>query len=404
MDHPFYPTFSIADLSMKSVAESLELIRRGAVHFIGEKELTEKLTSGKKLRVKLGVDPTSPDLHLGHSVALTKLRQFQDLGHTIVLIIGDFTAMVGDPTGRSATRPQLTREEVLRNAETYKEQAFKVLDQEGVEVVHNSDWFGKMTYTEVLKLNAQATMQQMLQREDFKNRIDQAQEVRLHEIQYPLMQGWDSVMIQSDVEIGGSDQLFNILVGRDLQKSQGMSQQAVLTMPLLEGLDGVKKMSKSYGNYIGLSEPASEIFGKAMSISDTLMARYYTLLLGETIPADLHPMEAKKSLAARLTARFHDQDAAAAARENWEARFSKKDMDAAELPEFTPAATNAVSVASQAFKECFNLEKSNSQVKQLIQQGSIQLNGQKLTDPKADLALNPGDVLKLDKTRSVRVK
>ena len=230
---------------MKSVAESLEIIRRGTVHFIGEKELAEKLASGKPLRVKLGVDPTSPDLHLGHSVALTKLRQFQDLGHTIVLIIGDFTAMVGDPTGRSATRPQLTREEVLRNAETYKEQAFKVLDKSGVEVVHNSDWFGKMTYTEVLKLNAQATMQQMLQREDFKNRIEQAQEVRLHEIQYPLMQGWDSVMIRSDVEIGGSDQLFNNLVGRDLQKAQGMSPQAVLTMPLLEGLDGVKKMSKT---------------------------------------------------------------------------------------------------------------------------------------------------------------
>jgi tyrosyl-tRNA synthetase len=388
---------------MKSVAESLEIIRQGTVHFIGEKELADKLTSGKPLRVKLGVDPTSPDLHLGHSVALTKLRQFQDLGHTIVLIIGDFTAMVGDPTGRSATRPQLTREEVLHNAETYKEQAFKVLRREGVEVVHNSDWFGKMTYTEVLKLNAQATMQQMLQREDFKNRIDQAQEVRLHEIQYPLMQGWDSVMIRSDVEIGGSDQLFNILVGRDLQRAQGMSQQAVLTMPLLEGLDGVKKMSKSYGNYIGLSEPAAEIFGKAMSISDQLMQRYYTLLLGETIPADMHPMEAKKSLAARLTARFHNETAATAARENWESRFSKKDLAAADLPVFHPEGDQAVTLIAQAYKDCFQLEKSNSQIRQLLQQGSIQLNGAKISDPKAPLQLTSGDTLKLDKTHTVRV-
>ena len=389
---------------MKSVAESLQIIRRGTVHFIGEKELAEKLATGKPLRVKLGVDPTSPDLHLGHSVALTKLRQFQDLGHTIVLIIGDFTAMVGDPTGRSATRPQLTREEVLRNAETYKEQAFKVLDQSGVEVVHNSDWFGKMTYTEVLKLNAQATMQQMLQREDFKNRIEQAQEVRLHEIQYPLMQGWDSVMIRSDVEIGGSDQLFNNLVGRDLQKAQGMPQQAVLTMPLLEGLDGVKKMSKSYGNYIGLSEPPSEIFGKAMSISDALMSRYYDLLLGESLPADLHPMEAKKSLASRLTARFHSPEAAAEARQNWEARFSKKDLEAAALPDFTPASTTPVAVLAQAYQECFQLEKSSSTLRQLMQQGSIQINGIKVTDIKAPLALNPGDVLKLDKTHSVRIR
>ena len=381
---------------------SLEIIRRGTVHFIGEKELSDKLAAGQKLRVKLGVDPTSPDLHLGHSVALTKLRQFQDLGHTVVLIIGDFTAMVGDPTGRSATRPQLTREEVLHNAETYKEQAFKVLKREGVEVVHNSDWFGKMTYGEVLKLNAQATMQQMLQREDFRNRIDSAQEVRLHEIQYPLMQGWDSVMIRSDVEIGGSDQLFNNLVGRDLQKAQGMSPQAVITLPLLEGLDGVKKMSKSYGNYIGLSEPASEIFGKAMSISDTLMARYYELLLGEIIPADMHPMEAKKLLAGRLTARFHDQAAADHARAVFEAR-SKGNHDAAELPTLIPACTNPVSVAAQAYKECFNLEKSNSQIRQLVQQGSLQLNGQKLTDPKAELTLTAGDILKLDKTHTVRI-
>ena len=391
---------------MTSVTASLDIIRRGTVHFIGEKELAEKLATGKPLRVKLGVDPTSPDLHLGHSVALTKLRQFQDLGHTIVLIIGDFTAMVGDPTGRSATRPQLTRDEVLRNAETYKEQAFKVLDKSDVEVIHNSDWFGKMTYTEVLKLNAQATLQQMLQREDFRNRIDQAQEVRLHEIQYPLMQGWDSVMIRSDVEIGGSDQLFNNLVGRDLQKAQGLSPQAVLTMPLLEGLDGVKKMSKSYGNYIGLSEPPAEIFGKTMSISDPLMARYYDLLLGESLPADLHPMEAKKALATRLTTRFHDAAAATAARTHWEARFSSKDLHAADLPIFSlPASsgTNVISLSSSAYQDCFHLEKSTTALRQLIQQGSIQINGTKITDLKAELTLQPGDILRLDKTHSVRI-
>jgi tyrosyl-tRNA synthetase len=247
-------------------------------------------------------------------------------------------------------------------------------------------------------------MQQMLQREDFKTRMDNGTEVRLHEIQYPIMQGYDSVMVRSDVEIGGSDQLFNILVGRTLQKAAGMPQQVVLTLPLLEGLDGVRKMSKSYGNYIGLSEPAGEIFGKTMSVSDDLMQRYYTLLLGETPDAALHPMEAKKQLAWKLTARFQDAAAADTARTNWEATFSKKDLQAADLPIFSPGSDRrALAVCKEAYQVCFGQEKSGGQIRQLLLQGSIQLNGQKITDPTVELSLSPGDVLKLDKKSLVKI-
>ncbi|MFV1995651.1 MAG: tyrosine--tRNA ligase, partial [Verrucomicrobiales bacterium] len=255
--------------------QQLELLSQGTDRIISADDLLKKLGSGRALRIKLGVDPTAPDLHLGHTVALEKLRQFQELGHQVVLIIGDFTATVGDPSGRSATRPPLTRQEVLANAETYTEQAFCILDRDKTEVVYNGHWLRKMTFEDVLRLNSSVTLQQMLQREDFKSRVAAAQEVRLHELQYPIMQGWDSVMVKADVEIGGTDQLFNILVGRDLQKAEGMEQQVVLLMPLLEGTDGVKKMSKSYGNYVGVSEAPAEMFAKLMSISDELMARYY---------------------------------------------------------------------------------------------------------------------------------
>ena len=288
-----------------SLSEQLQLLTAGTAKVLSEKELADKLALGKPLRVKLGVDPTAPDIHLGHTVALEKLRQFQLLGHQAVLIIGDFTATVGDPSGRSVTRPPLTRDDVLANAETYTQQAFKILDRERTEVVYNGTWFRRMGYEEVLRLNARVTLQQMLQREDFRQRVDAGQEVRLHELQYPIMQGWDSVMVRSDVEIGGTDQLFNILVGRDLQKEEGQPQQVVMLMPLLEGLDGVKKMSKSYGNYVGVNEAPAEMYGKLMSISDTLMDRYYTLLLGETRDAAAHPMDAKKALAEKLTARYH---------------------------------------------------------------------------------------------------
>ncbi len=387
--------------------EQLKLLTTGTAKVLSEKELLEKLRLGRPLRVKLGVDPTAPDIHFGHTVALEKLRQFQLLGHQAVLIIGDFTATIGDPTGRSATRPPLTRDEVLFNAETYTTQAFKILDKSLTEVVYNGDWFRKMTYEEVLKLNGRVTLQQMLQREDFRNRIDSAQEVRLHELQYPIMQGWDSVEVRSDVEIGGTDQLFNILVGRDLQKEEGQPQQVVMLMPLLVGLDGVKKMSKSYGNYVGVSDPAQEMFGKLMSVSDDTMDLYYTLLLGETRDTDGHPMEAKKSLAEKLTGRYHGPEAGAAARADWDTRFSKKDLASAELPELPlsglPSELTVLSLTAHSFKTAFDLEKSNGELrKQFITTGSVQLNGEKLTDPSATVSPAAGDVLKLSKKHAVR--
>ena len=358
--------------------------------------------------MKFGLDPTSPDIHFGHTVVFEKLRQFQELGHLAVIIIGDFTATIGDPSGRSATRPPLTREEVLVNAETYTAQAFKVIDRERTEINFNGDWFRKMTFEDVLRLNSRVTMQQMLQREDFRNRIDKGQEVRLHEIQYPIVQGWDSVEVRADVELGGTDQLFNLLVGRDLQKEEGQPQQIVMTMPLLEGLDGVKKMSKSYGNYVGVEDPPQEMFGKLMSISDELMARYYLLLLGEQLDPAQHPMEAKKSLAERLTARYHGAEQGQAARADWDTRFSKKDLAAADLPEVSvndlPSSSTVLSLSGHLFKEIFELEKSNGELrKQFILPGSVQLNGVKLTDPAAEISPVPGDVIKLSKKHMVRI-
>ena len=390
-----------------SPEQQLSQITAGAAKVLSEKELLEKLKLGRPLRVKLGVDPTAPDIHFGHTVALEKLRQFQLLGHQAVLLIGDFTATIGDPSGRSATRPPLTRDEVLVNAATYTEQAFKILDREKTEIVYNGDWFRKMSYEEILKLNARVTLQQMLQREDFRNRLDSGQEIRLHELQYPVMQGWDSVEIRADVELGGTDQLFNILVGRDMQKDQGQPQQVVMVMPLLEGLDGVKKMSKSYGNYIGVSDPPQEMFGKLMSVSDELMARYYTLLLGVKLDPAVHPMEAKKSLAEQLTSRYHGQTEATAARTDWDTRFSKKDLNAAELPEIgisgLPEDRSVLSITSFAFKNAFDLEKSNGELrKQFIISGSVQLNGEKLTDPAFIISPQPGDTLKLSKKHAIR--
>ncbi len=374
-------------------------------HVHSREELAEKLKLDRPLRIKLGVDPTAPDIHLGHAVQLRKLRQFQDLGHQIVLIIGDFTAMIGDPSGRSVTRPPLTHEEVMVNAKTFTDQAFLIIDKEKTEVVYNGDWFAKMPFQEVIKLNAKVTMQQMLQREDFKKRLADKQEVRLHEIQYPIMQGWDSVVVNSDVEIGGTDQLFNILVGRDLQKGEGMSPQVVLTLPLLEGLDGNKKMSKSLGNYVGLTEAPSEMFGKLMSISDELMPRYYSLVIGEDFDKDRHPMEAKKHLAQRTVEIYHDTEAATQARADFENKFGKGKVEDAELPEVPcpPAETQMLSYISQIYTDTFDQMRSNADIRRLVQQGSIQLNGEKQTDPKATLTLKLGDVLKLDKKRMVRI-
>lgn len=386
---------------MMSPEEQLTILTRGVANLISEKELLKKLQRGTPLRVKLGVDPTSPDLHLGHSVVLEKLRQFQELGHQAVLIIGDFTAQIGDPTGRSKTRPPLSREDILANAETYTEQAFRILDKDKTEIVFNGEWFNKMSFSDVIQLNARVTMQQMLQREDFKNRIANDQEVRLHEIQYPIVQGWDSVEVRADVELGGTDQLFNILVGRDMQKNEGMEPQVVMCLPILEGLDGVQKMSKSLHNYVGISEPAGEMFGKIMSISDELMGRYSVLLLGEEIPGDAHPLEAKKALAAKIVTRYHSAEDAEQAVTNWNNRGNLEEV---ELPEFSPPEDrkDLLGIVQAAFAD-IEEPKSGGDVRRLIQQGSIQIDGEKAMDPKSEPSLSAGQVLKLNKKRSVRI-
>ena len=389
---------------MSSPEEQLAILKRGAAQIISEESLLAKLRPGRPLNVKLGVDPTAPDIHLGFTVGLSKLRQFQDLGHHAILIIGDFTAMIGDPSGRSKTRRQLTHDEVMANATTFKEQAFKILDPSRTRVVFNGEWFEMMTFDQIMKLNSRVTLQQMMQREDFKKRIADGEPVHLHEIQYPIMQGWDSVMIRADVEIGGTDQLFNCLIGRDLQREEGQPEQVVFLLPLLEGLDGVQKMSKSLGNYVGVAEPPEEMFGKLMSIPDTLMARYYELLLCEPVPA-IHPMEAKKQLAARIVGRYHSVEAAAAARAEFEMRFSKKDLVHADLRELRLEGLQGdiVSVVVAAFGQCFQIPKSRGDARRLVEQGSVQWKGEKVSDPKAEPAFQPGDDLKLDKTRAVRL-
>ncbi|MBU3665196.1 MAG: tyrosine--tRNA ligase [Chthoniobacterales bacterium] len=388
-----------------SPGEALETLCRGCAEVISRDELKKKLSAGRRLRVKLGVDPTAPDIHFGHTVGLQKLRQFQDLGHEGILIIGDFTAMIGDPSGRSATRPQLTHDQVLANAKTYQEQAFKVLDRSKTKVVFNGEWFKKMTFTDVIKLNSRVTLQQMLQREDFRERMDKAQPIRAHEVQYPIMQGWDSVMIQADVELGGTDQLFNIMVGRDLQKEEGQEPQVAMMLPILEGLDGAQKMSKSLGNAVGVNEAPGSMFGKVMSISDDLMARWYVLLLGRELSKGEHPMSAKKELGRALVARFHSDDDAAHALEEFEKRFSGRDLENAELPVFRPAVPliDVITAGVEAYAQCFKQIKSRSDVRRLVIQGSVQWCGEKVTDPKAMLDLSQTGILRLDKTRAVRV-
>lgn len=385
-------------------AEALAALTKGAAQIISEEELLQKLSLGRPLRIKLGVDPSTTDLHLGHSIVLRKLRQFQDLGHQAVLIIGDFTGMIGDPSGRSATRPHLTHKEVMINAQTYREQAFKILDPARTETVCNGDWFRTMSYEDVIRLNSRVTLQQMLQREDFHSRIDNQQPIHAHEIQYPIMQGWDSVMVKADVELGGTDQLFNILVGRDFQKEEGMLQQVVFLLPILEGLDGSKKMSKSLGNFVGINEPASEIFGKLMSISDELMARYYPMLLSRPLPIEAHPLEAKKQLASEIVQIYHSADAAKKTLEEWNARFSEKRLSDSDLPEFKAQDQDIVTAVVNAFATAFGITKSRGDARRLIEQGSVQLDGTKIADPKAAISLHAGQVLRLDKTRAVRIK
>ena len=387
--------------------DALELLKQGAAQIISEDELRHKLALGRPLRVKLGVDPTTSDIHLGHTVVLRKLRQFQDLGHQAVLIIGDFTGMIGDPSGRSVTRPQLTHQEMIANAATYREQAFKILDSARTETVCNGDWFRAMSFEDVIRLNSRVTLQQMLQREDFKTRIDKQQAIHAHEIQYPIMQAWDSVMVKADVELGGTDQLFNILIGREFQKDEGLPQQVAFLLPILEGLGGTKKMSKSLGNFVAVNEPASEMFGKLMSISDELMARYYELLLGRAPPAGAHPLESKKQLAFEIVQTYHPSAVAQKTLEEWETRFSKRDLERADLPAFSPIEREglaAVTLVSNAYREVFNLQKSHSEVSRLIKQGSVEINGIKVQDPKAMITLRPGQILRLDRTRAVRIR
>jgi tyrosyl-tRNA synthetase len=386
--------------------EALAVLRHGAAQIISEDELREKLGLRRPLRVKLGIDPTTPDIHLGHSIVLRKLRQFQDLGHQAVLIIGDFTGMIGDPSGRSATRPQLTRSEIIENAATYREQAFKILDPAHTEAVCNGDWFRAMPFEDVIRLNSRVTLQQILQREDFRARIENQQAIRAHEIQYPIMQGWDSVMVKADVEVGGTDQLFNILIGRDFQKAEGQSQQVVFLLPILEGLDGSKKMSKSLGNFVAIDEPAPDMFGKLMSISDDLMARYYPLLLDRPLASDAHPLDAKKQLAFEIVQTYHSTEVARKTLGEWNMRFSKRELEHANLPIFPATALEnpeAVTLISKVYREAFNLQKSRSEISRLIKQGSVELDGVKIHDPKATITLQTGQILRLDKTHTVRI-
>lgn len=390
---------------MQNISETLSALCRGCEKVLNPEDLKAKLEQNRPLRIKLGVDPTAPDIHLGHSIALTKLRQFQDMGHEAILIIGDFTAMIGDPSGRSATRPQLTHQQVLSNAKSYQEQAFKILSRERAKIVFNGEWFEAMSFEEVIKLNSRVTLQQMLVREDFRDRLDKGLPIHAHEIQYPLMQGWDSVMIKADVELGGTDQLFNIMVGRDLQRDEGMPQQVAMVMPILEGLDGKQKMSKSLGNYVALNESPTDMFGKIMSISDELMAKYYRMLLEEELSLDIHPMEAKKSLAQRITARFHSEADGATARAEFETRFSKKNIDDVQLPEYAPQGENRdfITLVVEAYAQCFQITKSRGDARRLVEGGSIQWKGEKVADTKAVLVAGETGVLKLDKTRAVRI-
>jgi tyrosyl-tRNA synthetase len=332
------PTFAPVD-------EQLTYIKKGSAEIIRESELRAKLeksrASGKPLRIKAGFDPTAPDLHLGHTVLLRKLKHFQDLGHTVIFLIGDFTGMIGDPTGRSATRPPLTQEQIEQNAETYKTQVFKILDPQKTVVDFNRRWFSKFTADDFVRLAAKYTVSQMLEREDFHKRFAEEKPISMHELLYPLAQGYDSVALEADVELGGTDQKFNLLVGRELQRAYGQESQVVLTMPILEGLDGVQKMSKSLGNAIGIHEPALEMYGKIMSISDAMMWRYYELLTDvsvadiEKMKREAHPMQAKKELARQIVADFHSAEAAIKAGENWGKQFQKKEV---------PESTESVSI------------------------------------------------------------
>jgi tyrosyl-tRNA synthetase len=369
------------------VAAQLAIIKRGAAEVLPEEELVAKLRQGRRLRIKAGFDPTAPDIHLGHTVLIQKMKQLQDLGHEVIFLIGDFTGMIGDPTGKSETRKQLTREEVIENAETYKQQIFKILDPQKTVVEFNHRWMDQMNAAAMIDLAAKYTVARMLERDDFRQRYQKQQSIGIHEFLYPLIQGYDSVVLEADMELGGTDQRFNLLMGRELQREYGQQPQVVLTMPLLEGLDGVQKMSKSLGNYIGINEPAEEIFGKVMSMSDALMWRYFELLSdkrldeiavlrGQVESGEVHPMEAKKALGAELVARFHDRSAAESARRYFETKFQRK---------ATPADIRKRFAAPKPIWICrlmvdLEFARSTSEARRLVAQNAVKVDNVTITD------------------------
>jgi len=393
------------------IKEQLEIIKRGSHELLVEQELIDKLKSGRPLRVKAGFDPTAPDLHLGHTVLINKLRQLQDLGHHILFLVGDFTGMIGDPTGKNATRPPLSREQIAQNAETYTTQVFKILDAKKTEVCFNSSWMDKLSAADTIKLAATHTVARMLERDDFGKRYKSNQPIAIHEFLYPLVQGYDSVAMRADMELGGTDQKFNLLTGRELQKHWGQPPQCVLTMPLLQGLDGVNKMSKSLGNYVGIAESPEQIFGKIMSISDELMWRYIELLSFESlatirkwqqeVEAGRNPRDVKVNFAREIVARFHDRAAADKALADFEARFKQGEIPD-NIPEVTLPTGGEPMLFYQVLKQA-GLTASTSEAIRLIEQGGVKMNGAKVSDKALKLAAGGPFVLQVGKRKFARV-
>ncbi len=396
---------------MTTIAEQIEIIRRGCDELLLETELRTKLEAGRPLRIKAGFDPTAPDLHLGHTVLINKLRQFQELGHHILFLIGDFTGMIGDPTGKNATRPPLTRDEVARNAKTYTEQVFRILDRSRTEVVFNSAWMDKMSAVDMIRLAATHTVARMLERDDFSKRYRGNQPIAIHEFLYPLVQGYDSVALKADVELGGTDQKFNLLMGRELQKQNGRPPQCILTMPLLEGLDGVNKMSKSMNNYVGIQEPPNEIFGKLMSVSDELMWKYIELLSFEPlqttrgwrdeVKAGRNPRDIKVAFALEIVGRFHGTDAARRALADFEARFSRDEIPA-DLPEVKLVADSGGLPIAAVLKQA-GLTPSTSDALRMLAQGGVRMDGEKISDKSLKLERGTNVVLQVGKRKFARV-
>ena len=396
---------------MPSVDEAFSIIKRGAEEILVEDELIEKLKTGKSLRIKAGFDPTAPDLHLGHTVLLNKLRQFQELGHEVIFLIGDFTGMIGDPTGKSATRPPLTRDQVIENAKSYEQQIFKILDPEKTLVMFNSSWMGNMDAADLIKLASSLTVARMLERDDFSKRYSSNQPIAIHEFLYPLIQGYDSVELKADVELGGTDQKFNLLMGRELQKQHGQAPQTVLMMPILEGLDGVQKMSKSLNNYIGVHEVPDEMFGKIMSISDELMWRYFELLSFRpaaeidafklAIEQGENPRDIKFKLAEEIIERFHDQSSAVKARENFIARFQKGAMPD-EMPEVELQSDNGELAIANVLKMA-DLTDSTSDAMRMIKQGAVKIDGQKVDDKSLKIQAGSCHVYQVGKRKFARI-